>query len=110
MALRDTSASSGELTTPGGSSAVSGLPAFWKSADTAPKTEWEEWWDFFMVAANAKYSISVNEILRTVTPQQPRIAALINNLNEQAAERKVVSVLFLSLGCAAIKSLTDKFP
>ena len=109
MALRDTSAG-GELKTSGGSSAVSGLPAFWNSADTTSKAEWEEWWDFFMVAANAKYSISVNELLRTVTAQQPRIAALINNLNEQAEERKIVSVLFLSLGSVARKSLTDKFP
>ena len=100
----------GEMPTSGGASAVSGLPAFWDSADKAPKTEWEEWWDFFMVATNAKYTISVNEILRTVTAQQPRIAALINNLNEQAAERKKVSVLFLSLRPAARKSLTDKFP
>ena len=63
-----------------------------------------------MVAANAKYTISVNELLRTVTARQPTIPSLINNLNEQAAERKTVSVLFLSLGCAARKSLTDKFP
>ena len=96
MALRDTSPG-GELTTSGGSSAVSGLPAFWDSADTTPKTELEEWWDLFMVAANAKYSISVNELIRTATAQQPRIAALINNLNEQAAERKIVSVPFLLL-------------
>ena len=47
--------------------------------------------------------------IRTVTAQQPKIPALINNLNEQAAERKVVSVLFLSLGCDSRKSLTDKF-
>ena len=98
------------MPTSGGTSAVSGLPAFWDSEDTAPKTEWEEWWDLFMVATNAKYSISVNEILRTATKQQPRIAALINNLNEQAVERKIVSVLFPSLGPAARKGLTDKFP
>ena len=63
-----------------------------------------------MVADNAKYSISVNELLRTVTARQPTIQSLINNLNEQAAERKIVSVLFSSLGCVARKSLTDKFP
>ena len=49
-------------------------------------------------------------MLPEVTEQQPRVLALINNLNEQAAERKIVSVLFLSLGSAARKSLTDKFP
>ena len=63
-----------------------------------------------MVAVNAKYSISVDELRRNVTEQTPRIAALINNLNEQAAERKLVSLVFLSLGTAARKSLTDKFP
>ena len=47
---------------------------------------------------------------REVTEQQPRVLALINNLNEQAAERNIVSVLVLSLGSAARKSLTDKFP
>ena len=88
---------------------MSGLPTIWDSADTATNTEWEEWWDLFKVAANAKYSISVNEILRNVTLQNPRIAALLNNLNEQAAERKMVSALFLSLGSAARKNLTDKF-
>ena len=109
MALRDSS-TGGETTTSAGSSAVSGLPPFWDSADTAPKTEREEWWDLFTVAANAKYSIPVNEMLRTVTQQQPRKAALINNLREQVAERDKVSVLFLSLGSAARKSLTDKYP
>ena len=45
-----------------------------------------------------------------VKEKNPRIAGLINNLNEQATERKVVSVLFLSLGTVGRKSLTDKFP
>ena len=98
------------MSTSGGASAVSGLPTFWDSEDSAPKTEWEEKWDLFVVATNAKHSISVTEVLREVTEQQPRVLALINNLNEQAAERKIFSVLFLSLGSAARKSLTDKFP
>ena len=88
-----------------GPSAVAGLPTFWDTAEIAPKTEWEEWWDLFMVATNAKYSISLNELQRPATEQNPRIAALRNNLNEQAAERKAVSVLF-SLGTAGRKSLT----
>ena len=109
MALRE-SPTGGETATTGGSSAVSELPSFWDLADAAPKTEWEEWWDLFMVAANAKYSISVNELLKITAQQQPRIAALINILKEQALERKIVSVLFLSLGSAARKCLTDKHP
>ena len=54
-----------------------------------------------MVAINAKYSVYVEELLRN--------AALLSKLNEQAAERKLVSLLILSLGTAARKSLTDKF-
>ena len=68
-----------DATTSRGPSAVAGLPAFWDTTGIAPKTEWEDWWDLFMVAANAKYSISVKEILRDVTEQNPRIAGLINN-------------------------------
>ena len=41
--------------------------------------------------------------------QAPRNLALIENLNEQAAEMKIVSVLFLSLGQVGKKSVTDKF-
>ena len=40
---------------------------------------------------------SGNEILRELPDQQPRVAALINTLNQQAAEKKRVSILFLSL-------------
>ena len=65
---------------------------------------------WLMVPVNAKFTISVDELLRNVTEQKPRNAALINNLNEQAAERKLASLLFLSLGMATRKSLTDKFP
>ena len=61
-----------------------------------------------MVAVNAKYSISVDKLLRNVTEQDHGLA-LFNNLNEQAAERKLVSILFFLLGMAARKSLTDKF-
>ena len=67
-------------------------------------------WDIFIVAVNAKHSISVHELLRRPTQNQPRQAALLNNINEQAAERKIVSILFLSLVTAARKILTDKYP
>ena len=72
--------------------------------------QWEKWWDVFVVAVNAKHSISVHELLRAPTKNNPRQAALINNMNEQAAERKVVSLLFLSLGSAGQKNLTDRYP
>ena len=87
MALREMQ-SSGEVSTSGGASAMSGLSTFWDLADSAPRTEWEEWWDLFVVATNAKYSISVTQVLPEVTERQHRVLALINNLNEQAAEKK----------------------
>ena len=49
-------------------------------------------------------------MLWDVTEQQPRSPTLLNNMNEQAAGRKIVNVPFLCLGSAARKSLTDKFP
>ena len=47
--------------------------------------------DILVVAVTAKHSIPVHELLGTPTEDQPRQTALYNNLNEQAAERKVVS-------------------
>ena len=110
MALRE-SANCGEVAKSESASAVLGLPAHWDSADAAPRTDWEDWWDLFTVAVTAKYSLSVNKLLRIVTTEQAPNLALMNNLNEEAAEeRNVISVLFLPLGTAGRKSLTDKLP
>ena len=98
MELRADPSDSSETTAASGASALAGLPSYWDVAKRTPKIDWEKWWDLFVMAVNAKYSISVPELRRTATEQQPRQAALINNLNEQAAEIKIVSVLFLSLG------------
>ena len=97
MALR-ASADTGGKPGSGGSSPVAGLPASWDLAECPPKTEWEYWLVLFVMTVTAKSSTSVAELIRTPTEQQPRQAALINNLNEQAAERKTFSVLFLSEG------------
>ena len=40
-------------------------------------------------------------VIGIATEQAPRNFALMNNLNEKAAERKVISVLLLSLGIVA---------
>ena len=58
----------------------------------------------------AKYSISIVELLRTPSTNHSRVAAMLGGLSEDTAERKVVSVLFLSLGTAARKSVADRFP
>ena len=65
------SANCREVANSGSASAVSGLSAYWDSADAAPRPDWEDWWDLFTVAVNA--------------------LALKNNLNERAADRKVIS-------------------
>ena len=79
MALRDSS-TSGDVAEAGGTSAVSELPAYRDSADVAAKTV--GWLDgLFMVAANAKYSIPVDELMWTVAKNRPRSAVLIKNLN-----------------------------
>ena len=111
MALRDTYDSSGKQASANSSwSALAGLPAYWDCTEGQPKAEWENWWVLFVMAVNAKHAISVPELLPTPTENISRVPALLNNLNEQAAERKVVSILFLSLGVAGRKNLTDKFP
>ena len=102
MALRDNSFESSGKQTTSSSSALAGLPAYWECPEVPPKAEWEKWWELFVMAINAKHAISVTELLRTPTQNSPRQAALLNNLNEQAAERKVVSILFLSLGVERI--------
>ena len=107
MALRETTEAGGQSGA-GGASALAGLPEYWDVPECPPETEWEKWWDLFLMAVNAKYSISVTELTRV--PTQQRQAALINNLNEEAAERKTVSILLLSIGEAGRKHLTDKFP
>ena len=93
MALPDSS-DSGEMAKAAGTSAVAGLPACWDSPKSAAKTEREEWWNLFMVAVNTKYPKPLDELLRNVTENRSPIAALFNNLNEQAAERKLVSFRF----------------
>ena len=62
------------------------------------------------VADNEQYSKSVNEVLRNVNEQQPRVAALITDLIEPTAETNMIRVHVLSLGTAARKNLTYKFP
>ena len=87
-----------------------GLPVFWHDADENPTMECDKWGDLFQVAAMAKYSISITELTRQVTEQSPRVRALTGDLDEDPANKKIVSVLYLSLGGAARKQFRDKFP
>merc|ERR1712122_132998 len=60
-----------------------------------------------------KHSIQVQEIIRVIpenAQNQQRNAALLGNLTHVIAEQKVISLLYLSLGGAARKTLTDRYP
>ena len=85
-----------------------GLPVFWHDADENPTMEWDKWVDLFQVAAMEKYSISITELTRQVTEQSPRVRALTGDLDVDPANKKIVSVLYLSLGGAARKQFRDK--
>ena len=108
MALRANDPDTGEITN--GNSAVAGLALYWNDRHQKPSIERKKWCDLFAVAMTAKYSISIAEVLRTVTNETDRNKALSNNLDHSVAERKCVSVLDLSVGAAAQKTFTDQYP
>ena len=64
------------------------------------------------MANMGKYSIQIQEILREVPEgEEPRRnEGLLGGLTFQIAEHKVISLLYLSLGEAARKTLTDRYP
>ena len=70
MVLRAYPSDSSEKTASDGASALEGWPRYWGVTKSPPKPEWENWWDLFVMAANAKYSISVPELTRVVTEQR----------------------------------------
>ena len=72
--------------------------------------EWKRWFDLFAVAVMAKYSISIDELTRTTDANSPRIKALIGDMAEEAAEKNVVTWLFLPVGEPARKMFKDKHP
>ena len=73
MALRANTASPQRDNHP---SLLPGLPLFWSDPTKSPAMEWERWFDLFTVAVMAKYSISVEELTRTVDAEHPRVKAL----------------------------------
>ena len=87
-----------------------GLPVFWHDANSSPTMEWDKCVDLFQVAVLARYSISLTELTRDASQQNPRVRALMGDLEEEPANNNVVSVLYLSLGEAARKQFRDKFP
>ena len=91
-------------------SSLPGLNYFWQGAEKPPGYEWEQWIQRFEVATLARHSISVSEVLTEANQQNPRAAALMRNLEEIPAKRKIVSLLYISIGKNGRKMLMDKFP
>ena len=87
-----------------------GLSVYWHEANTSPTMDWDKWVDRFQVAVMAKFSISISELTREATEQNPRVHALLGDMDEDPANKKVVSVMYLSLGEAARKLFKDKYP
>ena len=90
-------------------SPVPSLQHFWQEAAKPPTYEWEQWIQLFEVAVFARHSISVTELTREVTQDNPRVAAMMGNLEEEPAKRKVTSLLYISIGKAGRRMLMDKF-
>ena len=108
MALRAENSSLSLSTT--AMSHLVGLPVYWHEANTSPTMDWDKWVDQFQVAVMAKFSISISELTREATEQNPRARALLGDMDEDPANKKVVSVMYLSLGEAARKLFKDKYP
>ena len=87
-----------------------GPPVFWYDANFSPTLEWDKLVNLFQVAVMAKYSISLTELTRNASQQNPRVRALMGDLEEEPANKKVVSASYISLGEAARKLFRDKFP
>ena len=107
MALRQTSTASVQKENP---SLLPGLPLFWSDNTRSPLMEWERWLDLFAVAVMAKSSISIEELTRTPDAENPRTKSLFGDMAEEAAEKKVVTWLFLLVGEPARKMFKDNHP
>ena len=79
-------------------SPLPGLNYFWQDAEKPSRYDWEQWVQLFEVAVLARHSISMTQLLREADEQNPRIAAIMGNLEEVPAKRKLVSLLYISIG------------
>ena len=87
-----------------------GLNYFWREADKTPSYDWELWLQLFKVVVIARHSISITELTREADEQNPRVSALMGNLDKTAAARKIISLLYISLRKTGRKMLMDTFP
>ena len=72
--------------------------------------DWDKLFDLFQVALMAKCSISVTELTREADQQNPRVRLFSRDLDENPANKKVISILYLSLGEQARNPFMAKEP
>ena len=89
---------------------IPGLSYFWQETEKQPEGDWAQWIELFQLAVLARHSISVEEITREEEQNNPRNAALMGGMTRDMAQRKVVSLLYLSIGKVGRKMLMDKYP
>ena len=80
----------------------------WQDAAANLIMKWDKRLDLFQAAMMAKNSIT--EMTREANQQNPRIRTLMGDLEEDPANKKVINVMYLSLGEAARKHFKDKYP
>ena len=89
------------------SSSIAGLPIYWQETTKPPELEWERWIDLFEVALMVKSNISIAELTKSTGTKDK---SPMGDTEEATAMKKANSVLYLALGMAARKTISDKFP
>ena len=87
-----------------------GLSYFWQDVEKPPGYDWDQLIQLFEVTALVRHSISMSGLVRDTDAQSPRVAALMGNLEEVPAGRKIFSSLYISIGKTGRQVLMDKFP
>ena len=91
MALRPGSCNSTSLSlSTTARSHLVGLQVYWYEVNSTPTMDWDKWLDLFQVAVMAKFSNSITELTSEVTEQTPRVRALLGDMDEDPANKKVV--------------------
>ena len=75
----------------------------WNDATANPLMNWDKRLDLFQVAMVANHSISTTKLTREAAQQNPGVRSLIQDLDEDPANERVISVMYLSLREAARK-------
>ena len=91
-------------------SPLSGIQYFCQDPEKTSTAEWEQWPELFELAMLAKNSISMSEIIRVPTDQEPQNPASLGNFAHSTATKSAVSILCIAIGKTGRKILPDKYP